>query len=158
MARRLFSINQRFSGDSFFLPWNQCLSMWPLFLWIMTFSYSAVQFSAETTEYHTARPLRKSPQICQQQLSQRSLWSITSSRVHGLCLLPASFLLGLFFDPDDGRNMFPPKHRMSLSGLHGVISQYTKPFNIYHTGWLHKSVHSVIKFFMWSACTTGPKW
>jgi hypothetical protein len=32
------------------------------------------------------------------------------------------FLLGLFFDPEDGGDMFP-KRRLTFNGLHGVISQ-----------------------------------
>jgi hypothetical protein len=32
-------------------------------------------------------------------------------------------LLGLFFDPEDGGDMFLKKRRLTLNGLQGVISQ-----------------------------------
>jgi hypothetical protein len=35
----------------------------------------------------------------------------------------AGFLLGLFFDPEDGGDMFLRNVRMTFNGLHGVISQ-----------------------------------
>jgi hypothetical protein len=35
----------------------------------------------------------------------------------------AGFLLALFFDPEDGGDYVPPKHRLTFNGLHGVISQ-----------------------------------
>jgi hypothetical protein len=34
----------------------------------------------------------------------------------------AGFLLGLFFDPEDGSDV-PPKRRLTFSGVHGVISE-----------------------------------
>jgi hypothetical protein len=34
----------------------------------------------------------------------------------------AGFLLGIFFDPEDGGDV-PPKRRLTFNGLHGVISQ-----------------------------------
>jgi hypothetical protein len=37
-------------------------------------------------------------------------------------LLHAGFLLGLFFDPEEGGDMFLPKRLLTFSGLHGVIS------------------------------------
>jgi hypothetical protein len=40
----------------------------------------------------------------------------------------AGFLLGLFVDPEDGVDMFPPKRRLTLNRLHGVISQKTVLF------------------------------
>jgi hypothetical protein len=39
-----------------------------------------------------------------------------------ICLLP-SFLPNLFLRPWRWRRYVPPKHRMTLIGLHGVISQ-----------------------------------
>jgi hypothetical protein len=44
-------------------------------------------------------------------------WDIT------LCYFQTGFLLGLFFDPEDGGDMFLPKRRLIFNGLHGVISQ-----------------------------------
>jgi hypothetical protein len=38
-----------------------------------------------------------------------------------LCM-HAGFLLGLFFDPEDGGDV-PPKRRLTFNGLYGVISQ-----------------------------------
>jgi hypothetical protein len=35
----------------------------------------------------------------------------------------AGFSLGLFFDPEDRGGYVPPKHRFTVNGLHGVISQ-----------------------------------
>jgi hypothetical protein len=32
----------------------------------------------------------------------------------------AGFSLGLFFDLEDGGDMFPPKHLLTFNGLHGV--------------------------------------
>jgi hypothetical protein len=32
-------------------------------------------------------------------------------------------LLGLFFDPEAGGDIFFPKSRLTFTGLHGVISQ-----------------------------------
>jgi hypothetical protein len=40
----------------------------------------------------------------------------------------AGFLLALFFDPEDGGDMFPRKHWLTFNGLHGVISQKTVLF------------------------------
>jgi hypothetical protein len=34
----------------------------------------------------------------------------------------AGFLLGLFFEPENGGDI-PPKHRLPFNGIHGVISQ-----------------------------------
>jgi hypothetical protein len=41
-----------------------------------------------------------------------------------LCLsrFHVGFLLGVFFDPEDGGNV-PPKCRLTFNGLHGVISE-----------------------------------
>jgi hypothetical protein len=36
----------------------------------------------------------------------------------------AGFLLGLFFDPEDGGDV-PPKRRLTFNRLHGIISQKT---------------------------------
>jgi hypothetical protein len=41
----------------------------------------------------------------------------------------AGFLLSLFFRPWRWRRYVPPKHRLTLNGLHGVISQKTVLFN-----------------------------
>jgi hypothetical protein len=41
--------------------------------------------------------------------------------------LHAGFLLGLFFDPRDGDDVLP-KRRLTLTELHGVISQKTELF------------------------------
>jgi hypothetical protein len=35
----------------------------------------------------------------------------------------AGFLLGLFFDPEDGGNMFLQNFRFTFNGLHAAISQ-----------------------------------
>jgi hypothetical protein len=40
-----------------------------------------------------------------------------------------NFLLGLFFDPEDGDDV-PPKRPMTLNGLHSVISQKMALSNI----------------------------
>jgi hypothetical protein len=40
-----------------------------------------------------------------------------------LATFHAGFLLGLFFNPEDGGDMNPPKRRLTLDGLHGVIFQ-----------------------------------
>jgi hypothetical protein len=39
-----------------------------------------------------------------------------------------SFLLGLFFDPEDGN--IPRKRRLTFNGLHGVITQITEVFDL----------------------------
>jgi hypothetical protein len=38
----------------------------------------------------------------------------------------AGFLLGLFFEPEDGGHVPPKKRRLTFNGLHGVISQKVK--------------------------------
>jgi hypothetical protein len=43
-------------------------------------------------------------------------------------LLHASFLLGLFFDPEDGGRHVPPKYRLTFKGLHNVISHKIELF------------------------------
>jgi hypothetical protein len=43
-------------------------------------------------------------------------------------LTQAGLLLGLFFDPDVGGNMFFPKRRLTFNRLHGIISQKTELF------------------------------
>jgi hypothetical protein len=43
-------------------------------------------------------------------------------------LLHVGFLLGLFFDPGDGGDMFLQKRRFTFNGLHGVISPKIKLF------------------------------
>jgi hypothetical protein len=65
-------------------------------------------------------------------------WDITlysllqvNRRFGGTCRLhlqhsSAGFLLGLFFDPEDGGNMFI-RNVCLLSTLHGIISQKTEP-------------------------------
>jgi hypothetical protein len=42
----------------------------------------------------------------------------------------AGFLLGLFFNPEDGNEIFFPERLLNLTGLHGVISQKTQPFKV----------------------------
>jgi hypothetical protein len=42
----------------------------------------------------------------------------------------AGFLLGLFFDPEDGSNMFFPKRRLTFNGLRGVIFREKELFTI----------------------------
>jgi hypothetical protein len=37
-------------------------------------------------------------------------------------------LLALFFDPEDGGYMFPPKRQLTFNGLHGIISQKIELF------------------------------
>jgi hypothetical protein len=44
------------------------------------------------------------------------------------CLLDDVFLLGLLFDLEDGGDA-TPKCRLTFTGLHGVISYQTEPFN-----------------------------
>jgi hypothetical protein len=39
-------------------------------------------------------------------------------------------LLGLFFNPEDGGDIFFPKQRLAFNGLHSVISQKTELFII----------------------------
>jgi hypothetical protein len=41
--------------------------------------------------------------------------------------LHACFLLGLFFDAEDGGDV-PPKRRLTINGLHGVMSQKIELF------------------------------
>jgi hypothetical protein len=50
--------------------------------------------------------------------------SKTGSAFH---LLHAGFLLSLFFDSEDGGDMFP-KRQLIFNGLHGVMSQKTEIF------------------------------
>jgi hypothetical protein len=38
------------------------------------------------------------------------------------CLLHSGFLLGIFFNPEDGMTCFS-KRRLTVNGLHGVVSQ-----------------------------------
>jgi hypothetical protein len=40
----------------------------------------------------------------------------------------AGFLLGLFFDPEDGGGHVPLKHQSIFIALHGVISEMTELF------------------------------
>jgi hypothetical protein len=44
------------------------------------------------------------------------------------CLNHASYLLGLFFDAQNGDGMFLLNVGLNFNGLHGVISQMTEPF------------------------------
>jgi hypothetical protein len=55
-----------------------------------------------------------------------SLWYIT--RCSACYVLHAGFLPGLFFDPEDGYDMFFPKRRLTFNGLHGVISNKIELF------------------------------
>jgi hypothetical protein len=41
----------------------------------------------------------------------------------------AGFLLGLFFNPEDGGDMFFRNVGLTFNGLHGLISQKIKLFN-----------------------------
>jgi hypothetical protein len=43
-------------------------------------------------------------------------------------LLHTGFLLGLFFNPEDGGNIFSPKRLLTFRRLHGVIFQKIKLF------------------------------
>jgi hypothetical protein len=45
-----------------------------------------------------------------------------------LCLLLAGFLLGSFFYPEDGGDVFLRNVQSIFSGLHGVISQKIELF------------------------------
>jgi hypothetical protein len=38
------------------------------------------------------------------------------------------FLLGLFFDPEDGGDMFPQNVYLTFNGLHGIVSQKRELF------------------------------
>jgi hypothetical protein len=46
------------------------------------------------------------------------------SIVHGilLCHTFACFLLGIFFDTEDGGEIFLRKGRLAFNGLHGIVS------------------------------------
>jgi hypothetical protein len=43
-------------------------------------------------------------------------------------LVHANFLLGLFFNPEDGDIRVPPKHQLTLDGLRGVVSEMIELF------------------------------
>jgi hypothetical protein len=40
----------------------------------------------------------------------------------------ANFLFGLYFDPEDGGDIFAPKHLLISNGLHGVVTKRIKIF------------------------------
>jgi hypothetical protein len=58
--------------------------------------------------------------ICHLHLQGRR---IRQARTLFATCLHAGFLLGLFFDPEDGGSIFIPKRPLTFNGLHGVISQ-----------------------------------
>jgi hypothetical protein len=60
------------------------------------------------------------------------VWDITPCsplKVNRCSCFHAGFLLGLFFDRENGSDV-PPKRRLTLSGLHGVISQKIELFRL----------------------------
>jgi hypothetical protein len=48
----------------------------------------------------------------------------------GSYMLHPGFLLGLFFDLEDG--YFPAKRRLTFNGIHDVISQKIEIFTMFH--------------------------
>jgi hypothetical protein len=56
--------------------------------------------------------------------------AVTAVKTQGAETRYACFLLGLFFDPEDGGQHVSRKYPLTFSGLHGVISQKTWLFSL----------------------------
>jgi hypothetical protein len=64
-------------------------------------------------------------------LGYNTVQSIENQLCFSACyLLPAGYLLGLFFDPEDGGDHVPLKCQMTFSGLYSVISEKIEPLMI----------------------------
>jgi hypothetical protein len=55
---------------------------------------------------------------------------LSPSSCKACCLLHAGFLTGLLFNPEDGGYIFLPKHQLTFSRLHSVISEKIELFII----------------------------
>jgi hypothetical protein len=85
-------------------------------------SSAADIYTEQAGEFWTVRTVSVS--WCSEHVFQFQQWTFGFAcyRLH------VDFLLGLFFDPEDGD--VPPKHQLTYNALHGVISQKTEVFII----------------------------
>jgi hypothetical protein len=60
---------------------------------------------------------------------ERNQQETRSKQSCACCLVHANFLLGFFFDPEDGIDIFLQKSRLTFIGLYGVIFQKMEIFN-----------------------------